>query len=134
MGALNATGTWSFADVAVGAFVAGGRQQWDRLLAAVGSLRAFGGDGARATADSHRRSRPSRSRTSAASTGGFGRRPAVEHVACAGGAAVLGAREITFVREAVHSSVADPFHEPGDPGRSGLAAGDVLQQGIAARR
>ncbi|MER6222485.1 hypothetical protein ACWCYL_16845 [Streptomyces sp. 900105755] len=35
VGALNATGTWSFADVSVGAFLAGRRREWDRLFAAV---------------------------------------------------------------------------------------------------
>lgn len=35
VGALNATGTWSFGDVSVGMFLAGRRQQWDRLFAAV---------------------------------------------------------------------------------------------------
>ncbi len=51
VGALNATGTWSFADVSVGAFLEGRRRQWDSLFAAVCSLCAFDGDEARATAD-----------------------------------------------------------------------------------
>ncbi|MEU9239999.1 hypothetical protein [Streptomyces sp. NPDC048385] len=51
MGALNATGTWSFADVSVGTFLADRRQQWDRLFAAVCALCAFDGDEARTIAD-----------------------------------------------------------------------------------
>lgn len=51
VGALNATGTWSFADVSVGAFLAGRRQQWDRLFAAVCALCAFDRDEATAIAD-----------------------------------------------------------------------------------
>ncbi|MEU2422785.1 hypothetical protein ABZ619_17480 [Streptomyces sp. NPDC007851] len=51
VGALNATGTWSFADVSVGTFLEGRRREWDRLFAAVCSLCAFGGDEARATAE-----------------------------------------------------------------------------------
>lgn len=51
VGALNATGTWSFADVSVGEFLEGRRQQWDGLFAAVCSLCAFDGDEARAIAD-----------------------------------------------------------------------------------
>ncbi|MFI6246980.1 hypothetical protein [Streptomyces sp. NPDC051016] len=51
VGALNSTGTWSFADVPVGAFLAARRQQWDRLFAALCSLCAFDRDEDRAAAD-----------------------------------------------------------------------------------
>ncbi|MER6463594.1 hypothetical protein ABT278_24380 [Streptomyces sp. NPDC001228] len=48
-GATNATGTWSPADVSVGAFLAERRQRWDGLLTALCALCAY--DEARAAAD-----------------------------------------------------------------------------------
>ncbi|WP_046731114.1 hypothetical protein [Streptomyces humi] len=51
VGALHATGIRSFADVSVGAFLAGRREQWDRLFTAVCALCAFDRDEATAIAD-----------------------------------------------------------------------------------